>query len=496
MRVEESLGTGTGAVTGTRAGAEITMAMTMTTGRVGKGLMLLTVFMLLTMPAPPAAGGAPAAPGATVGAGATALDRYVAAVDPTYKWNLVSQSAGPAGSGTAIYQLSLTSQTWHGTVWRHRVDIIVPEGLPAHAAALLYITGPGMGAERMSLLATFARRLRAPVVVLHDTPNQPLMESLSEDALIAYTFSQFAATGDPTWPLLLPMVKGAVRAMDAVSEFAAASRLSWTVDGFVVCGVSKRGWTTWLTAAVDTRVKAIAPMAYDNLDLPAQMRHQLLRFGGYSSSIGDYTARGLPELLSSERGEALVGIVDPFVYRHRLSLPILIVRGSNDPYWPADAMQLYVGQLPGSVWLHIDANAGHGMAHFDRVLAAVGALYLHVTQGLPMPAISAGPVEGGSGLTVRVDWPSAPPASAIRLWQAEDTTADFRKSVWTQRSGTPGAGAGGTDRISDTDRGGQLNATLAVARPAGGATAVYGEVVFSVLVVETSLATPVFVIEP
>jgi PhoPQ-activated pathogenicity-related protein len=54
------------------------------------------------------------------------------------------------------------------------------------------------------------------------------------------------------------MVKGVIKAMDVLQSFG---RKEWStsIDKFVVAGQSKRGWATWLTAAVDKRVAAIAP---------------------------------------------------------------------------------------------------------------------------------------------------------------------------------------------------------------------------------------------
>ena len=94
-------------------------------------------------------------------------------------------------------------------------------------------------------------------------PNQPLVfekdgVARDEDDLVAYTWEKFLESGDERWPARLPMTKAAVRAMDAVSAFAASpAGGNATVSSFVVSGASKRGWTTWTTAAVDRRVVAV-----------------------------------------------------------------------------------------------------------------------------------------------------------------------------------------------------------------------------------------------
>src|SRR5258705_10676333 len=86
------------------------------------------------------------------------------------------------------------------------------------------------------------------------------------------------------------------------------------VTWFVVAGASKRGWTTWLTAAVDERVVAIAPMVIDTLNMRAQKIHARRVWGRDSEEIDDYTRLGLTEKFDTEDGRRLWMMIDPYAY--------------------------------------------------------------------------------------------------------------------------------------------------------------------------------------
>jgi PhoPQ-activated pathogenicity-related protein len=76
------------------------------------------------------------------------------------------------------------------------------------------------------------------------------------------------------------MVKSAVRAMDAATEFLASEAGGKVaVKSFVVVGGSKRGWTTWLTGAVDKRVSAIVPIVIDVVNVRASMMNHYAAYG-------------------------------------------------------------------------------------------------------------------------------------------------------------------------------------------------------------------------
>ena len=180
---------------------------------------------------------------------------------------------------------------------------------------ILFITGGGTGGkasdEDHKLAFTLTKATGARVAVLHQVPNQPLLGDKSEDALIAETFVRYLETKDRNWPLLFPMVKSAVRAMDAVQAWA-GRQASGEIKRFVVTGASRRGWTTWLTGAVDNRVIAIAPMVIVMLNMGAQGPNQLDVWGKYSEQIEDYVNRGLMERAKTREGTELWRMVDPF----------------------------------------------------------------------------------------------------------------------------------------------------------------------------------------
>jgi PhoPQ-activated pathogenicity-related protein len=255
----------------------------------------------------------------------------------------------------------------------------------------------------------------------------------TEDALIAYTFDQYLQTGESDWPLLLPMVKSTVRAMDAMQSIV-RERWGASIESFTVSGASKRGWTAWLTAAVDKRVMAVAPMVIDVLNMRAQMEHQKETWGEVSDEIRDYAALNLPERLKTERGQQLLTMVDPFSYRQQLTRPKLILLSTNDPYWPLDALNLYWSELPGPKHVLYVPNQGHGLRDADRVIGGVSAVHRYAAEGKPMPETTWSFASTPAELKVQVK--ADREARKVLVWSAQSPTQDFRQAHWTGRQCT------------------------------------------------------------
>lgn len=396
-----------------------------------------------------------------------ALAEYVAAADPST--GVVSLGGGEALGGRWC-ACRLVSQTWKGVAWEHELSLFLPAGARDTGRMLLWIDG---GSERnvprndvaapsggTQVLAAVATAAGLPAAVVRQVPFQPMFGDLREDGLIAHTFEEFARTGDPSWPLLLPMVKSAVEAMNAA---AAQAEAQWglAVEEFVVTGASKRGWTTWLSAAVDDRVRGIVPAVIDMLSMADHVQLQKASFGRLSEELGDYSSRGLEALLATPRGRDLVRIVDPFAYRDRYTMPKVIALGTNDPYWPLEACSLYFDRLPGPCWLSYAPNAGHGLP-VQRLAGLVAALGRHVAGIEPLPEVEwTFSEDGRGGAEAEVRCPARP--DRVTLWTAASSSRDFRGATWSPQ---PVQGAGPLWRV-------------ALAAPAAGLTAGLVELEFA-----------------
>jgi len=371
------------------------------------------------------------------------LARYVAARDDSFGWRELA--SGKLGDVEYVEYL-LTSQTWRGTPWKHQLFILRPAGMRKDARqGLLFVAGGSWKSEyererkeadlpmQALLFAQLARQLGTPVGVLRQVPFQPMFDR-KEDALIAFTFDQYLRSGESDWPLLLPMVKSTVRAMDAMQKIA-RERWNASLETFTVTGASKRGWTAWLTAATDKRVTAVVPMVIDVLNMSAQMEHQRATWGTLSEQIRDYDSLALPNRLRSERGAALLSLVDPFSYRKQLTQSKLIILGTNDRYWPLDALNLYWTALPDPKRVLYVPNQGHGLRDLERVVGAVSAAHRYAASGRPLPSTTWSFAASPRALEIQVK--TDRPAGRVLIWSARSDTPDFREAQWSSSECTP-----------------------------------------------------------
>jgi len=383
---------------------------------------------------------------------------YVQRPEPAYKWEKKGEQQL---AQVKAYELHLVSQVWQGITWEHRLQVFRPSRPQFPDICGLLITGGGGGEEETQLGMLAAQRTGMTFAILYHIPQQPLFGGKHEDELIAYTFAKFLETGDENWPLLFPMAKAAVKAMDALQEFG---RQEWQqeITRFITTGASKRGWTTFFTACVDPRVTAIMPLVYDNLNLAAQMSHQLDMWGRYSPQIEDYTRLGLQQQMETEKGRQLGALVDPYTYRDKMTMPKLLVHGTNDPYWTVDATNLYWDDLPDPKLLLYAPNSGHGLDDRLRVMNTVLSFAALVAAEKPLPKLTWKYEDAGNKVKLTVT--SDPPLQKALLWRAEAKQTDFREAKWQPQQMNQDGDAWVAEQ----------------APPAQGFAAVFGEAVYQI----------------
>jgi PhoPQ-activated pathogenicity-related protein len=363
----------------------------------------------------------------------TALDEYVAAPDASYRYELAGTIPG---DGVTTYVIDMTSQTWLTTKevdrpqWKHWVLITKPEQVKTNKG-LMYITGGGNGGgapdKTDAMMSQIAKATGSVVTQLKMVPNQPLVfageqQGRTEDEMIAYTWDKYLRTGDKKWPARLPMTKAAVRALDTITSFCASEPGGkFNVDEFVVCGGSKRGWTTWTTAAVDRRVIAIVPFVIDMLNVEPSFVHHWKAYGFWAPAVGDYVAMKLMDWNGSPEYRALMKIEEPYEYRHRLTMPKFIVNATGDQFFLPDSSQFYFDDLVGPKYLRYVPNADHSLKDTDAPFTLL-AYYGAVLNGTRLPEYSW-KVEKDDSLHVK----TSDKPSAVKLWYASNPNArDFR----------------------------------------------------------------------
>ncbi len=418
---------------------------------------------------------ASAAPAIQAQAPAEALKAYVQKPDDSYAWKIRhTEKIGTCD----VTELTLTSQTWKEIVWKHRLFVILPSGVPQETDAVLVVAGGSWKDEyeqppqdgklglpkEATLLSVYAQQIGCPIAILLNVPQQPIFDGKKEDAIIAHTFDKYLTTGESDWPLLLPMVKSATKAMDAVQAYA-KEQLDIKIDGFTVTGASKRGWTTWLVSAIDPRVEGLAPMVIDTLKMDAQLKHQQQTYGSLSPRIHDYTDLKLPQRMETEEGQKLRRIVDPYHYLPQIQQPKLIFLGTNDSFWTVDSLNLYWDDIEGEKHIVYVPNADHDLANdWIRIFGGLRALRRHVDHQKDLPDLSWQYVTAGGNVPLKLNVSPGEKAAVVHLWTAESPTRDFRKAKWTSQV------------VPRNESG---DATIEITPPQEGYKATFAEVVYA-----------------
>ncbi|HOK08118.1 MAG TPA: PhoPQ-activated protein PqaA family protein [Candidatus Hydrogenedens sp.] len=404
-----------------------------------------------------------------VGPYAEPLDIFVRERDPEYSWTAPTEYPVSYESGSVTIRLAtayitrMTSQAWRssdeiysGRIWKHNLSIFVPERLRT-STGFLFVSGGSINSsppneDNRLFFGQLAALTGSVIVYLDNVPNQPIvfmddydpeqnkvLKSRTEDDIIAYSYDKFmneykAGNYDYHWPLLFAMAKSAVRAMDTTQAILG----NIAPVQFIVSGGSKRGWTTWLTGLTDYRVKAIAPLVIDVLNMDKQMEHHKKVYGYWAPSIYAYAQmKVFDRLISNGEGippeaEALLKLIDPYEYLPRTEhIPKYIINSSCDEFFVPDSARWYYDDLLGEKYINYIPNVNHSLGGYLNLNAEAPqyllAWLLVQTQNIQQPTFTWERVNENK-LRVKVDSNYISQIREVKLWKCTNPGArDYRK---------------------------------------------------------------------
>lgn len=382
------------------------------------------------------------------------LKCFVQIDDGSYRYALQNEEVR---DNIKIQTYILNSQTWPikpdkdipTTTWRHKFTLYIPKEV-LHQKAMFYVTGgynkDSEGEEsftRSKELLNFSEIAitnKAPIIVLEDVPNQYLVMNSAykkEEQILAYSYKKVMQ--DPMKNAYLsghlPMVKAIIKGMDAAQEILAKNNLK--IANFIMVGISKRGWATWLASLEDKRVSAMIPIAIDILNVQKNIKHICSSYKNQCpTALRDYEAEGITPLIDSQEFEDLMTIDDPFQYtgldnyKDQATIPKYIINNSGDDFFVPDSSKFYFKHLPGTNHIRYLANSMHyyrgnpiseALKNIDLLNEAVSNYFYFYLNNISLPEVSWKTLEN------KISINSSIKPNKVKLWTAHNkNTRDFR----------------------------------------------------------------------
>ena len=309
------------------------------------------------------------------------LKNYIDKPEPAYKWTDTGarlRQEGAGGGGWTGYVLNFTSQTWLNpelvtrSEWWHKLLIIVPDNVEVLDTATLWIEGVDNNQAdndinpdgyNVQFLANVSITQGMTSAMVFQVPNQPIVFAedvlqidRTENELIAFTWWHFIndADQDAEYLIRLPMIKSAVKAMDTITNFLTDDTAPEEIQNvglnptkFIAGGASKRGWTAWNLATVDSRVIAIWPAIMDLLNYVKLMKHEFASYGGWSYAMSALWEMNITLYTDTQEMLDLQNILDVYQYPEKMMIPKLVVLATNDEFFLPTNTRYWWKDLPG-----------------------------------------------------------------------------------------------------------------------------------------------------
>eukprot|EP01059_Diplonema_ambulator_P000103 TRINITY_DN10088_c0_g1_i1.p1 TRINITY_DN10088_c0_g1~~TRINITY_DN10088_c0_g1_i1.p1 ORF type:complete len:509 (+),score=198.80 TRINITY_DN10088_c0_g1_i1:51-1577(+) len=392
----------------------------------------------------------------------TPLDDYLNNDDGEFKWYDTGARITTDLGGTG-YVLNVTSQKWldetkavgpDGALWTHQVVVVVPRHQRIFDRAAIYNTGgcnenpsvPKATDEDILVTDILAEGTGAITVAVFQIPNchivypsDPSHSRRSEDAMIAWAWRQYLLGNatEPEWLPRLPMAKGVMKAMQAVQEYTLQKGMA-NIQGWVVAGASKRGWTTWAvgmaTCPSCPNIVGIVPLVPIVPALLKDLHHMWQCYGGWTFAFNDYYNANITDYFDTYAFAQLLQVVDPVNYLDRLArIPKYVLVSSDDEFMMMEWTSIWWDQMTGEKHLTIVDNSEHSLiTGLPEVLTSVTAFISSVFTGGKRPTMTS--VLDTTQGTITVTIPPAEQVKRVTMWKADTISTKMRDFRWARKA--------------------------------------------------------------
>lgn len=217
------------------------------------------------------------------------------------------------------------------------------------------------------------------------------------------------------------MTKAVVKCMDLAQEFM--KKQGVIIEDFVLSGGSKRGWTAYLAAAVDKRVRALIPLVIPILNGIPIFNHIYKSYCFWPRALNPYREMGIMERINTPEFKLLADYIDPIVFNDRYEkMPKYLVMATGDQFFPADTTQFFYHMLKGEKHMRYIANADHMLDDVKvEVVMSILSYYYSIVKNNTRPQYTWTYNNETGKLQVRNLGPRKP--FNVLLWKATNPNA-------------------------------------------------------------------------
>ncbi len=310
-----------------------------------------------------------------------------------------------------LFKFNFKSVLWptRDAQWHHQLNVYVPKKVLS-TQGILFVNGginryPNYVQKRdiydnpaiAQGLYQLAASLSTIIIELKDIPNQYASfepgQLVKEDFLVAYTWLQAMNGKGCHWPAQLPMAKSTSLAIDAFEASSQALGLATIPKNYLITGLSKRGWSSWLTMLEDKRISAILPGVIGILDTNDTLLHIKNSLGRWPEAFFPYVDNGISDTVGTEPFKHLMQAIDPWQYKNlpnyqsRFDIPKLFLIASNDEFFVPDSQNQLIDRMPGKNYYRVLPNESHYL-DFGTYLKTTAVFYQMLAGNLTLPDVT------------------------------------------------------------------------------------------------------------